>query len=399
MKTMTSNNSQTPYQLAPPPSVGLIPVTTLSYVFLGLGAVLPVLLLTSVALFLRCYKVKREKKEAKWDYLAPNHVSLDDKDAWKIVQSNKAVGLERYRSLSDYSVKDPYLAHLAITDSGRGSQRNTGIPRQGAAPVFWAADIKRSETNVNVYFRSDPKEDSVSRTEEADSVITDSEPGLSSSASDASGPASMTEYRYHGIKSVESELIRYKEKAEAEKRKRRRTAKESDNQHGIIMGVHRLVDKHATLDRTKTHKLPPVSPSKRTVTSINTHLARIPSSPAGAAAGRTAGTAAGAAAGTAAVASVAAAAASVAARKASVKGADQSKQSETGLGVEEEKVLRYFDEMYHELGIDLDATQSDAEFAGFGPDRYPPNVGTSYLLSSSLQITRPGSPYMIVTRL
>ena len=392
---MTSNNSQTPYQLAPPPSVGLIPVTTLSYIFLGLGALLPVLLLTSVALFLWCYKVKREKKEAKWDYLAPNHVSLDDKDAWRIVQSNKAVGLERYQSLSDYSVKDPYLAHLATTHSGRGSQRNSGIPRQGTAPVFWAVDIKRSETNVNVYFRSDLKEDSMSRTEEADSVITDSEPGLSSSASDASGPASMTEYRYHGIKSVESELIRYKEKAEAEKRKRRHTAKESDNHHGIVMGVHRLVDKHATPDQTKTDKLPSLSTSKTTATSANTHHARTPSNAAGTATGAATGAAAGVATG----AGVAAAAAAVAARKTSVKGADQSKPTETGLGVEEERVLRYFDEMYHDLGIDLDATQSDAEFAGFGSDRYPSNVGTSYLLSSSLQITRPGSPYMIVTRL
>ena len=61
--TISGSGGQTAYELSPPPMIGLLPATTVVYILLGMGALLPILLLSVVAVTL-CVRRRGRKSSS-----------------------------------------------------------------------------------------------------------------------------------------------------------------------------------------------------------------------------------------------------------------------------------------------------------------------------------------------
>ena len=61
---MSGSGDQAPFELSPPPMIGLLPATTVVYILLGVGALLPILLLFIVAVTLCIRRRSRKSSSA-----------------------------------------------------------------------------------------------------------------------------------------------------------------------------------------------------------------------------------------------------------------------------------------------------------------------------------------------
>ena len=139
---MTGMGGQAAFELSPPPMIGLLPATTVVYILLGLGALLPILLLTVVAVTL-C--VRRRSRTSSSGDLAV------DEDA-NACRADSIVGF-------DVDLSDDVFAEKAWT-----TQRSWNAKRRMASNRLKRmlemvggggnVEVQHSSNNPNVYFRS-----------------------------------------------------------------------------------------------------------------------------------------------------------------------------------------------------------------------------------------------------
>lgn len=179
MNSSVTSQPQPLYQISPPPRIGALSVEVLSYILLGLGGVLPVVLLLGVALFLRCYRRHKEAQLDRWKA----HIR-QDRSVTGAAKSSQATRTKTQSDLENLS--------FSLHDSDLGLEPYFGINRAADLndTVDYSEDLKRSVTNSNVYFKDDVKNSSA----EVDSAIADSEPG-SSLTDHRSSASSSSEYR------------------------------------------------------------------------------------------------------------------------------------------------------------------------------------------------------------
>lgn len=319
MNSSVTSQPQPLYQISPPPRIGALSVEVLSYILLGLGGILPVVLLLGVALFVRCYRRHKEAQLDRWKA----HLR-QDRSVTGAAKSSQATRTKAQSDLENLS--------FSLHDSDLGLEPYFGAINRAADlndTVDYPEDLKRSVTNSNVYFKDDVKDSSA----EVDSAIADSEPG-SSLTDHRSSASSSAEYRLQEPAGQATSTD--SGRGSREVRPHEDVAGRRVPGHpGVIMGVNRLMDSTGRAnDRSNRNNLSSTIPATNGTQPVK---GRAPSPP---------------------LSRLEHIHPTFNSSKPKASGGVQKSGEERYLGNDEEQVLKYFDDIHSNLSFEMENSLS-----------------------------------------